>query len=169
MACGRNSVAERSSRTGRWIGRWAVTRGQNTINWTYRDSLNVIDRVILYLTVLSYPRLSVRDRVLRILHSAHQGVSSMESRARSIVFWLGMTNDIRAVREHCSACNRSAPSQPATPAIPSPVPSTPVDSIVADFFDFGGCHYILWLETDYRDESRYSKLLMGQHKPVFRA
>ena len=33
----------------------------------------------------------------------------MESRARSIVFCPGMTNDIRAVREHCYACNRSAP------------------------------------------------------------
>ena len=77
----------------------------------------------------------------------------MESRARSIVFWSGMTNDIRAVREHCSVCNRSAPLQAATPAIPSPVPSTPFESIFADFFDFGGCHYLVagdrlsgWLE-----------------------
>ena len=67
----------------------------------------------------------------------------MESRARSIVFWPGMTNDTRAVREHCSAYNRSAQSQAATPAIPSPVPSTPVESIFADFFDFGGCHYLV--------------------------
>ena len=67
----------------------------------------------------------------------------MELLARSIVFWPGMTNDIRAVREHCSACNRSAPSQAATPAIPSPVPSTPFESIFADFFDFGGCHYLV--------------------------
>ena len=45
-----------------------------------------------------------------------------------------LTNTIRAVREHCSACNRSAPSQAATPAIPSPVPSTPFESIFNDFF-----------------------------------
>ena len=110
--------------------------------WTYRDSLNVTDGVILYRDRVVVPP-SLRDKVLRILHSAHQGVSSMESRARSIVFWPGMTNDIRAVREHCSACNRSAPSQAATPAIPSPVPSTPFESIFADFFDFGGCHYLV--------------------------
>ena len=41
----------------------------------------------------------------------------------------------------CSACNRSAPSQAATPAIPSPVPSTPFELIVADFFGIGSCHY----------------------------
>ena len=110
--------------------------------WTYRDSLNVTDGVILYRDRVVVPP-SLRDKVLRILHSAHQGVSSMELRARSIVFWPGMTNDIWAVREHCSACNRSTPSQAATPAIPSPVPSTPFESIFADFFDFGGCHYLV--------------------------
>ena len=135
--------------------------------WTYRDSLNVTHRVILYRDRVVEPP-SLRDNVLRILHSAHQGVSFMESRAISIVFWPGMTNDIRPVREHCSTCNHSAPSQAAMPAIPSPVPSTPFESIFADFFDFGGCHY-LSLGTDYPNGSRYSKLLMGQHKPVLRA
>ena len=101
--------------------------------WTYRDSLNVTDGVILYRDRVVVPP-SLRDKVLRILHSGHQGVSSMESRARSIVFWPGMTNDIRAVREHCSACNRSAPSQAAPPGNPSPVPSTSFESIFADFF-----------------------------------
>ena len=81
--------------------------------WTYRDSLIVTDGVILYRDRVIVPP-SLRDKGLRILHSAHHGVSSMESRARSIVFWPGMTSDIRAVREHCSACNRSAPSQEAT-------------------------------------------------------
>ena len=53
--------------------------------WTYRESLNVTDGVILYRDrVVVLP--SLCDKVLRILHSAHQGVSSTESRARSIVF-----------------------------------------------------------------------------------
>ena len=100
---------------------------------TYRDSLNVTDGAILYRDRVIVPP-SPRDKVLRILHSAHQGVSSVESRARSLVFWPGMTNAIWAVREDCSACNRSAPSHAATPAMPSPVPSAPFESIFADFF-----------------------------------
>ena len=50
----------------------------------------------------------------------------MESRARSIVFWPRVTNGIRAVRELCSVCKQSAPSQAATPAI-----------------HFGGCRYLV--------------------------
>ena len=60
-------------------------------SWTYRDSLNVTDGVILYRDRVVVPP-SLRDNVLQILNSAHQGVSFTESRARSIVFWPGMTN-----------------------------------------------------------------------------
>ncbi len=53
--------------------------------WIYRDSLNVTDGDILYRDRVVVPP-SLRDKVLRILRSANQEVSSMESRARSIVF-----------------------------------------------------------------------------------
>lgn len=46
----------------------------------------------------------------------------MEQRARQIVYWLGMSKDIKATREGCANCNRNAPSQAATPPLPSPPP-----------------------------------------------
>ena len=39
--------------------------------------------------------------------------------------------------------NANAPSQAATPSIPSTVPSTPFESIYADFFEIGGHHYLV--------------------------
>ena len=134
--------------------------------WTCPVSLNLIDGVILYRARAVVPP-SLLDKVLRILHSAHQGVSSKESRARSIVFWPGMTDDIRAVREQCSACNRSTRHKQPRPRSRSQ--STPFESIFADFFLTLVAVTILWLETDYLDGSRSSKLLMGQYKPVIRA
>lgn len=59
----------------------------------------------------------------------------MEQRARAIVFWPGM--DIRETREGCAECNRNAPSQAATP------PSNPFEAVFADFFDYGGRHYLV--------------------------
>ena len=50
---------------------------------------------------------ALRNIVLQILHAAYQGVSAMESRARAIVFWPGLTDDIRATRDSCFACNQS--------------------------------------------------------------
>ena len=67
----------------------------------------------------------------------------MESRARSIVFWPGMTTDIQSTRDNYSSCNRSSPSQAATPSVISHVPSTPFESIFANYFNYGGCHYLV--------------------------
>ena len=42
---------------------------------------------------------SLRRRVLQHLHAAHQGTSTMEQRASTIVYWSGMSKDIRDIRE----------------------------------------------------------------------
>ena len=54
-----------------------------------------------------------------------------------------MSKDIRTTREGCADCNRNAPSQAATPPLPSPPPSTPFESVFADFFKYGGHQYLV--------------------------
>ena len=78
---------------------------------------------------------------------AHQGTSAMERRARATVFWPGMWKDIRETREGCADCNRNAPSQAATLPLPSSPPSTPFEAVFADFFDYGGHHYLVVGDT----------------------
>ena len=106
------------------------------------ESIYVQDEVLMYNDRVIVPP-SLRHRVLQHLHSAHQGISTMEQRARNIVYWPGLSKDIQDIRERCTDCNRNAPSQAATPPLPSPPPSTPFEAIFADFFDYGGCHYLV--------------------------
>ena len=58
--------------------------------------------------------------VLDTLHSAHQGVSGMISRADQSVFWPGITLDIQKKRDNCLTCTRNAPSQPMTKPVDPP-------------------------------------------------
>ena len=51
------------------------------------------DGIILYKSRVVIPG-NMRTRVLRILHSAHQGCSSMEARAKLAVWWPGIKRDI---------------------------------------------------------------------------
>ena len=67
----------------------------------------------------------------------------MQSRAQSIVFWPGMTRDIQETRDRCRQCNRNAPSQAPIPSEPAIPPKTPFEQIFADFFGYGGHHYLV--------------------------
>ena len=67
---------------------------------------------------------SLRPCVLDILQSAHQGTSGMESRAQVLIFWPGISSDIKRTRDECLLCCKNAPSQPNMPASESQIPST---------------------------------------------
>ncbi len=109
----------------------------------YFDSLYIQDNVVMYRDRVVVP-LKLRRAVLDVLHAAHQGVSSMQMRAQKIVFWPGITRDIAERRNLCGDCNRNAPTQASTPAELEPeLPSCPFESIFADFFEFGGSHYLV--------------------------
>jgi hypothetical protein len=110
--------------------------------WQFREALYISDGAVLFEDRVVIP-ISLRPIVLENLHAAHQGVSSMEQRARAIVFWPGMTADIHAIRAACIHCNQNAPSQPSLPATSTSPPSTPFESVYADFFEFAGHHYLV--------------------------
>ena len=67
----------------------------------------------------------------------------MERRARATVFWPGMTQDVKAARNSYVHCNRIAPSRAAVPHMPINAPTIPFELIFADFFDYGGRHFLV--------------------------
>ncbi len=59
----------------------------------------------------------------------------MTARAETVVFWPGISVDIRKIREECEACARIAHSQRATHPVALIVPTTPFEAVATDFFD----------------------------------
>ena len=110
--------------------------------WQYRHGLYEHDGVILYDDRVVVPP-TLRARTIGTLHAAHQGVSSMEARARSIVFWPGITTDIADARAACRDCITNAPSQARLPPAPYDPPTTPFEKIASDFFECAGHHYLV--------------------------
>lgn len=110
--------------------------------WQYRHSLYESFGVLLYNDRVVIPP-SLRQTALKTLHSAHQGATTMSNRAKSIIFWPGMTDDIKRTRATCRDCNNNAPSQAPLPATPATPPSTPFEEVFADYFDCVGRHYLV--------------------------
>ena len=108
----------------------------------YREKIAENDGVILYKDRIVIPP-TLRASVLQALHSAHQGVSIMVSRAEGSFFWPGMTSAIEETRARCTACNRMAPLQPNPPPTPPTRPVYPFQAICADYFSHGGHHYLV--------------------------
>ena len=110
--------------------------------FSLRDGLHSFDGVILYNSRVVIP-LSLRSEIMKALHSAHQGVSAMISRAEASIFWPGITSDIQRLRERCSQCQRIAPSQASPPPTPPKLPQYPFQNICADYFHYAGSYYIV--------------------------
>jgi hypothetical protein len=108
----------------------------------FREHLTTYDGVILYHDRVLVPP-SLREAVLDALHSAHQGVSQMCSRAESSVFWPGMSPAITNKRARCGTCNRMATSQSNAPPYPPTTPAYPFQCIVADYFHYRGHNYLV--------------------------
>ena len=113
--------------------------------WDVRHSLNVVNGVVLYNDRIVIPH-SLRKQVIENLHSAHQGVTSMTSRAMSTVFWPGITSAIEEAREGCRTCHRNAPSQPKLPPVNPKIPTVPFQMICSDYFKLGGYFYLVTID-----------------------
>ena len=108
----------------------------------YRDSLYTVDGVVMYNEGIVIPP-SLRSHVLESLHAAHQGVSSMLSRAEHSVFWLGIIPAITDIRNRCNECNRMVSSQPSAPRSHQAPPVYLFQCICSDFFTYKGICYLV--------------------------
>ena len=110
--------------------------------YPFRDQLSSVDGVVIFKDRIVIPP-SLRQDILTALHAAHQGVTSMTSRAETSVFWPGITSDLISLRNNCNHCNRMAPSQPSAPPMPLVYPLYPLQCVCADFFHYKGCNYLV--------------------------
>ena len=85
----------------------------------------------------------LRGPILETLHSAHQGTTSMTSRAQASVFWPGITAQLQHICRDCTPCEEIAPSQPNPPPTPIVDPVYPFQQVCSDYFKYIGHNYLL--------------------------
>ena len=109
--------------------------------WEVRNRLNNDNGLILLDWRLVIPT-SQRQNKLKSLHSAHQGVVGMKTRANESVYWPGMNASIGSHRNNCITCSRNVQSLQHKPIQMTPTPEWPFKQIVMDLFYIGSFTYL---------------------------
>ena len=103
--------------------------------WNVRDDLIISeDGFILKGSRLLIPK-SLRPMVLKELHAGHREIEGSKARARLVVYWPQIDNDVENSCRRCPECEKDRPSHPKQPLKHLPTPNYAFEFISADWFD----------------------------------
>jgi hypothetical protein len=91
--------------------------------YTFRHLLTVVGGLIFFNDRVFVPELE-RERILEEVHAGHQGETKCIRRASQVVWWPGMTKDIREWVKECPVCQEFRVS-PREPLVSTPLPERP--------------------------------------------
>ncbi|MEL6802917.1 MAG: DDE-type integrase/transposase/recombinase, partial [Bacteroidota bacterium] len=114
--------------------------------WSVKDRLTQTEEGIILMDRRVVIPANYRSAVLQVLHSAHQGVSSMKRRASECIYWPFMNRDLKNVRINCNYCNEIAPKHTKEPLVLTPDPDFPFQQVAADYFSVKGHNYLVLVD-----------------------
>ena len=91
--------------------------------------------------------------ILTQLHESHQGSVRTKQRARLIVYWPGLDNDIDNIILACKQCQEHLPSNPREPITIKPRPGRPFQELAADFCSYASQDFLILVDchSDWPD------------------
>ena len=89
---------------------------------------------------------SLRQVVLKDLHAGHRGIECSKARARPVVYWPQIDNEIENSCRSCLECEKDRPSNPALPLKHLPAPNYAFEFISDDWFDLNGDKFFVLVD-----------------------
>lgn len=113
--------------------------------WPYREELHYVDGIILKGERVFIPR-ALRDEMLSRVHEGHLGIERCKRRAREVMFWPGLCEDVERVVRSCEACMLYAPRPRRQPLLQHMVPALPWHKLASDIFEYKKKSYIVLVD-----------------------
>jgi len=138
----------------------------------HRDELTVLDGIILRGDQVVIPR-SLQSSMKQRVHAGHMGINSCLRRARELIYWPGMSRDIRQYVQACHVCATYPDRQPPETLRRHEVPERPWQKVASDIFTFCDRNYLVtvdcfsnFIEVDYLPDTQ-SKTVITELKVQF--
>ena len=113
--------------------------------WPIQADATLCNDIVMVGSRLVIPK-SMRPNILKLLHASHQGQTRTLRRARQVVYWPNMTNDIQNVVRSCEHCATLLPSQPVESLMSPTPPKQPLEHVAADLFHLSGWEYLILVD-----------------------
>ena len=127
---------------------WPANRSDTPLEtrayWSFRDELSCYDGLLFRGEQLIIPA-SERANTEK-LHQAHLGIELTLRRARDVIFWPGMSEQITEMVSKCSLCLEYRNSQCKEPMLPHEIPDRPWSKLGADLFELHHENYLLLVD-----------------------
>ena len=124
--------------------------------WCYRDEISVHNGVLFKNHRVIVPKL-MQEEVLSRIHSSHLGIESCLRKAKDVVFWPGMSSQIKETVSECQICAEFQARNPRQPLQTHEIPARPWSRVAADLFSLHSKTYIVLVDY-YSDFIEVSEL-----------
>jgi len=115
--------------------------------FSYRDELTVQDGIIYRGERVVIPQ-SMRRTAKERVHDGHLGINACLRRARDVMYWPGMSADIRQYIETCGVCATYPMKQGDESLQISDLPDRPWQRVASDLLTFNKCEYLVtWITS----------------------
>ncbi|XP_029055276.2 uncharacterized protein K02A2.6-like, partial [Osmia bicornis bicornis] len=118
----------------------------------YQNELSVQDNMLFFNYRLVIPS-SLRQNMLKLLHESHLGIEKTKARARQLIYWPGLMNEIENMILKCATCEKYRSLNSREPLITHDIPDIPFNKIACDICECAGNEYLIiqdyyskWLE-----------------------
>ena len=140
--------------------------------WNIKGEISFCDDLLLRKDRLIVPS-SLREEMLSQIHSSHLGIEKCKRRARDLLYWPGMNQQIADMVSKCNTCNMYRNSQAKEPLKSHELPERPWQKIAIDLFELDKQEYVVmvdyyskFFEVSHLPNSK-SKTVINHNKPQF--
>ena len=154
---------------------WPIKDRLNSMTrpyWSERAELTVVQNLLMKgsrIVIPSAMRLDVLDKI----HEGHQGITKCRARAKTAVWWPGLSREIQDMVSNCRVCLKYQECK-TEPLIPTPLPERPWQMVATDLFELPKETYLLiidyfskYVEVANISKSQTSKEVITKLKDVF--
>lgn len=127
--------------------------------WNKQNDIYYEDGLLFLNNRIIVPR-SMRKEMVSQVHMAHFGITKTLKRAKSLLYWPNMQQDIENEINKCRICESYRPSNIKEPLISHEVPQYPYEKVGSDILEYAGENYIV--VVDYF--SKYIEMIKLKNK-----